>query len=63
MKCPNCGSKLELVAVEDVTRFEIKDYDDDDLAVELLFHCEECTHDWRAVIIPDTVKLWPKFWG
>jgi transcription initiation factor IIE alpha subunit len=63
MKCPNCGSKLELVAAEDVTRFEIENYDDDDLAVELLFNCEKCTHDWRAVVIPDSVKLWPKFWG
>jgi transcription initiation factor IIE alpha subunit len=63
MKCPNCGSKLELVAAEDVTRFEIENYDDDDLAVELLFNCEKCTHDWRAVVILDNMKLWPKFWG
>ena len=62
MKCPNCGNKLTLMVIEDVTKFERPVTEN--IALELLFNCEKCTHDWRTtVVLPDNLTLYPKFWG
>ena len=63
MKCPNCGNKLTLMAAEDVTRLTIGS-DTEDVRLEVLFNCEECTHDWRTEVdLPYDQTLYPQFWG
>lgn len=63
MKCQHCGSELEFVVAENVTRFE-KHSHNDDMVIEALLHCDNCGHDWRAILtIPHDMKLLPKFWG
>ena len=65
MKCPHCGSKLEFMVAEDISHCTIPHPEsDDDIVLEVLLHCENCTHDWRTTtpLLFDTV-LYPKFWG
>lgn len=62
MKCPHCGNELRFMVAEDITRFTSAE--DGDMVLEVLFNCEECTHDWRAEVdIPYDQNLYPKFWG
>jgi hypothetical protein len=50
------------MVAEDITRFTSAE--DGDIVLEVLFNCEECTHDWRAEVdIPHNQNLYPKFWG
>ena len=65
MKCPHCQHELRLMAAEESKPawVSIAVADDEDV-FELLFNCEECTHDWRLeVAIPRNTELHPKFWG
>lgn len=64
MKCPHCGEKLEFMVAEDISRFTQMGEENEDVILEVLFHCDNCTHDWRSVVsIPYDENLYPKFWG
>lgn len=65
MQCPNCGSKLELMNVNEYeARLARIPADETDRIFDLQFNCEECTHDWHVeVALPAGRALEPIFWG
>ena len=65
MKCPNCGAQMELYHAHELKReWAITPTTITDSVVELQFHCEKCTRDYKTeAILSEKTKLLPVYWG
>ena len=70
IQCPNCGHPLDPIAIQKLTPHCSKKFSlakpEHGTIVEILFHCDECSHDWELeMLLPSeaAASLSCKFWG